>query len=293
MINNKELSIIVKKRRKELKMSQVELAKGICTQGTISNIEKHRGLPSTNIISELADRLGIQIDVFEVVKEEQQSIESLLKQASKLCAHGENVKAYYQLREVMHLKNTLEDADKKKYCYYLGTCYYSVFSDSVEAEHIFSEAIDDLKKANDIEDVLLFLGMGIVNFENGNKEEAFKWFENCLVALRKDSFSVKYNTRELLKIYYHLAKYYSLNLDYLKSIELCDIGLYWANELDSTYYLGHLLYEKGYNLVKLDELSEGRLYYNMALAQSVVCRYDALQTLIRRDSEKFKLSLFY
>ncbi|WP_269435650.1 helix-turn-helix domain-containing protein [Carnobacterium maltaromaticum] len=37
MINNKELSIIVKKRRKELKMSQVELAKGICTQGTISN----------------------------------------------------------------------------------------------------------------------------------------------------------------------------------------------------------------------------------------------------------------
>lgn len=274
-------------------MSQVELAQGICTQGTISNIEKHRGLPSTEIISALAERLGIKIDVFEVVKEEQQSIDSLLKQVSKLCAHGENVKAYYQLREVVHLKNTLDDADKKKYCFYLGTCYYSVFSDSEEAEHIFSGVIDDLKKANDIEDVLLFLGMGIVNYENGNKEEAFIWFEKCLVALRKDSFSVKYNTRELLKIYYYLAKYYSLSLDYQKAIELCDMGLYWANELDSNYHLGHLLYEKGSNLVKLDELSEGRLFYNMALAQSVVCKYDALQTLIRQDSEKYSISLFY
>ncbi|WP_269435648.1 helix-turn-helix transcriptional regulator [Carnobacterium maltaromaticum] len=49
------MSIIVKKRRKELKMSQVELAKDICTQGTISNIEKYRGLPSTEIISALAE----------------------------------------------------------------------------------------------------------------------------------------------------------------------------------------------------------------------------------------------
>ncbi len=43
-------------------MTQKELAEGICTQATISNIEKAGKVPAITLLLAIADRLDIDID---------------------------------------------------------------------------------------------------------------------------------------------------------------------------------------------------------------------------------------
>jgi Predicted transcriptional regulators len=49
-------------RRKELKLSQVKLCAGICTQATLSKFENNNRVPSLAILNQLCARLGITVD---------------------------------------------------------------------------------------------------------------------------------------------------------------------------------------------------------------------------------------
>lgn len=48
--------------RKRLKLSQVALSAGICTQATLSKFEKHQQIPTIDIMGALCARLGLTLD---------------------------------------------------------------------------------------------------------------------------------------------------------------------------------------------------------------------------------------
>ena len=56
---------IVSFYRKYQNLTQSELAEGICTQGTISLIEKGLRTPSVELVTMISTKLGISLDVFE------------------------------------------------------------------------------------------------------------------------------------------------------------------------------------------------------------------------------------
>lgn len=60
----KSLGDAIKSGRLKRNMTQQELAEGICTQATISNIEKAGKLPAINLLLAIADRLDIEIEEF-------------------------------------------------------------------------------------------------------------------------------------------------------------------------------------------------------------------------------------
>lgn len=62
--------------RKLKGLSQAELAANICTQATISLIEKRNKVPSMNILMRLIGRLGIQLD--DIVVEHHDRVQQLL-----------------------------------------------------------------------------------------------------------------------------------------------------------------------------------------------------------------------
>lgn len=49
-------------RRKALKISQVKLSTGICTQATLSKFERRGRVPSLAILEQLCGRLGLTVD---------------------------------------------------------------------------------------------------------------------------------------------------------------------------------------------------------------------------------------
>lgn len=71
----------IKTRRKEIKMTQAELADGICTQAMISRIEKKKVRPSRELMEKVAERLAVSIHYFYG----EDSIESRYSQTAQLC----------------------------------------------------------------------------------------------------------------------------------------------------------------------------------------------------------------
>ncbi|MTV96995.1 helix-turn-helix domain-containing protein, partial [Streptococcus pneumoniae] len=58
------LATRLKNRRKELKMSQRELAEGICKQGQISRLESGEFTPGADFLHALAKKLKVSMDYF-------------------------------------------------------------------------------------------------------------------------------------------------------------------------------------------------------------------------------------
>ncbi|MDZ7836233.1 MAG: helix-turn-helix transcriptional regulator [Alkalibacterium sp.] len=54
----------IRKRRKEIKMTQFDLSDGICTQAMISRIEKEKVRPSRELMEKLAERLEVSLHYF-------------------------------------------------------------------------------------------------------------------------------------------------------------------------------------------------------------------------------------
>jgi len=62
MLNVKLIGINIKSRRLQLGLSQAQLASGIATQGTISNVEKGTHTPSIELLMGIAQRLKTTLD---------------------------------------------------------------------------------------------------------------------------------------------------------------------------------------------------------------------------------------
>lgn len=107
----------VRHYRKLKGLSQAELAKGICTQATISLIEKRNKVPSMNILVRLVERLGVTMA--DIVVENRDKTQQILSAVEKLVRHSEFDAAKETLNKlnVDKLKNS---DDKKRFYYFKG-----------------------------------------------------------------------------------------------------------------------------------------------------------------------------
>ena len=94
----------LKQRRKELKLSQKELADGICKQGQISRLENGEYTPGSDLLHELAKRLKVSMDYFFDEENNSSRNSELLdfKNLSKKFIHYRN---YESLRYIYELEN--------------------------------------------------------------------------------------------------------------------------------------------------------------------------------------------
>lgn len=269
--------------------SQSELAEDICTQGTISNIENAITLPSTYILKEIANKLNI--DIVDLVFIDDDPVEKILGKVSKLTAIGEHEKAYYELVNCIKVKDIKKNSLTKKYYYYLGITSFLGLGDIKKAESIFNNLLNEFSMGGDVEDILIFVGMGIIKIENNKIYEARELFDKCVFLLRDETLFVENNIKEILKIYYNIAKFYARIFEYGTALNLCNEGIDWANKLDSSYHYAYLLYEKGYVLRKIERYKEGDKFYNLALMYTITHKHDLLQKTILEDAEEYGIKL--
>ena len=71
----------IKRRRKEISMTQIDLAEGICTQAMVSRLEKQKVRPSRDLMEKLADRMDTPMSYFYG----EDSLETRHSQVSQLC----------------------------------------------------------------------------------------------------------------------------------------------------------------------------------------------------------------
>lgn len=98
------LATRLKNRRKELKMSQRELAEGICKQGQISRLENGEFTPGADFLYALSKKLKVSMDYFfnEQIEEEIDDLSEFKKLAQTFITNRnyESLKYIYELESV-------------------------------------------------------------------------------------------------------------------------------------------------------------------------------------------------
>ena len=107
------LATRLKNRRKELKMSQRELAEGICKQGQISRLENGEFTPGADFLYALSKKLKVSMDYFfnEQIEEEIDELSGFKKLAQTFITNRnyESLKYIYELESVKVHRLSLVD----------------------------------------------------------------------------------------------------------------------------------------------------------------------------------------
>ncbi|MCK3935717.1 helix-turn-helix transcriptional regulator [Streptococcus suis] len=99
------LATRIKSRRKELKLSQKELAEGICKQGQISRLENGEYTPGSELLHQLAKKLSVSMDYF--------FDEQILNESTELIEFKKIAKTFITQRNYESLKY-IYDLEKEK-----------------------------------------------------------------------------------------------------------------------------------------------------------------------------------
>ena len=108
---------VLKQIRRKRGLSQTALAEGICTQATISLMEKQNRLPKMDILTAICERLNIQPD--RIVENEVSGVNDTFNQIIDALTDQEYDLAK-QLISKISIKSFNSDFDKQRYYYLLG-----------------------------------------------------------------------------------------------------------------------------------------------------------------------------
>lgn len=291
----KSLGDAIKSGRLKRNMTQQELAEGICTQATISNIEKSGKLPAINLLLAIADRLDIEIEEFYyLIGENTTENGKIMKKVKLLCSQSRHQDAAILLKEINEVE--LESvSEKKEFYYYKGIT-------SLIASNNFSDALFYFNLSNDIHeegytsiyDVLALSGISIVYSMHEEDDKALVYTDRTLQLL--DEFVAegyeKKDTNDIVRIYFNSAKIYSKTKKYEKAVSLSSMGISLQQLNDSMNGLEHLMYEKAYNLQQLEQVSEAEKFYFYAAAMAMVNKNNEMSKTISSDMELYKVSHF-
>lgn len=166
----------IKLRRKEIKMTQAELADGICTQAMISRIEKKKVRPSRDLMEKVAERLEVSIHYFYG----EDSIESRYSKTAQLCKiirqhlirrEYESVSYLIETNEELIEKSVGEDRDFFKWIHGLLFAYRD--GDNDKALNYLIKMEGDVKNGELRVEVIDSIGNQYLRKEEYEKAEAY------------------------------------------------------------------------------------------------------------------------
>jgi len=233
-------------RRKSLKISQVKLCKGICTQSTLSKFENNGRVPSLNILNKLCERLGLSVD--DLYKN---SIESTTHMRTTL----NRIESELMMESYQDVSNSLAEINsdeinnnnlKMQYFYQKGLFTALTGGKNEETFYYFSQILDDLDEYHQsIYSHLAYVGLGIVYSRINQIKEADFYFAKVLdyINLHKDEDFDKGSINAYLRILtvvFFTAEFYINMKNYDVGVDLVNHGVKLCSEQHITYYLPRL-----------------------------------------------------
>jgi len=233
-------------RRKALKISQVKLCKGICTQSTLSKFENNGRVPSLNILNKLCERLGLSVD--DLYKN---SIASTTHMRTTL----NQIESELMMESYPAVAKSLEEIDsdkinnnllKMQYFYQKGLFTALTSGKNEETFFYFSQILDDLDDHHQsIYSYLSYVGLGIVYSRINQIKEADFYFSKVLdyINLHKEETFDKGPINaylRILTIVFFTAEFYINMKNYDVGTELVNRGIKLCSEKHMTYYLPRL-----------------------------------------------------
>ncbi|QDY46992.1 helix-turn-helix transcriptional regulator (plasmid) [Planococcus glaciei] len=252
MLDKQKLGLEIKKLRKAKKLTQHQLAEGMCSQSEISRIEAGEFFPSLDLLYLIANQLQIPINYFfEILAHEQAEEIKAIKNKVWALSSSKNHKELFHYTEELLLQEIAQHPETKKFllwhnytaAYYLGR---------LDANNCRTELLLLIRKKMLGTDNLLDLHIKntIANLyaENNHFKESGELYQSIL--------NEKLDTTEAnnlkIKVIYNFGKLLYLKKDYTSSLHYTDQGIRLSVEGANMSLLGQFYYQKGALLEKLD-----------------------------------------
>lgn len=288
------LGDLIKAKRLENGLTQAELAAGICTQASISNLEKNQRIPPLMALLAIGNRLNLNFDeLSDYAIEQENPTSDVFNRVRTLRKQFKLKEAYDLIIEELPLDKLKTYHKKKQYYYYLGITGLLGYNKISEAHYNFNLALSSESEPNlDFYDILTINGIGLAYYFESEEEKARTYFEKSLVQL--DQFMSQMvsldESIEITKLYYATAKFYSEIKEYSKAVDLCSLGIQVQLDQHVNYELEMLYYEKAFNLAKLNKKSEAEECYYYATALAKMINNTMVVETIKENIIKFQLN---
>ena len=261
-----DLGITIKELRIKKNISQSELCHGICSQSQISKIEKGVIYPSSILLYQLSERLGVDPNsIFALTQNKKLKYTENVKYVMRDCIRQHQYKELYEIVTREKYTNNFQTKEDKQFLiWHEAIAIYCVNNSTKVALTLLNNAlkqtITNIYFLSEREIDILHT-MAILHAENKEYKKSITSLKRCLNKFNKLDFP---RDKEIkLKIIYNLAKNLSYTYQYEEAIKYIDKGIQLAINLNTFYLLGELYYGKGSNLLKLKQYNEEDVANNM------------------------------
>lgn len=221
---------VLKQIRRKRGLSQTALAEGICTQATISLMEKQNRLPKMDILTAICERLNISSD--RIVENEVSGINETFNQIvdNLISRNFEDASA---LLKKVHVKNLESDFDKQRYYYLVGMV--QVENNQID-EAIFNFELVLTQFATTSANIYLAMttaGMALAYLKRGDKERAARLTNRSVKLI--DNRKLIGSLHQWASIDCQIAELYLQLEDPDNAIEVANKGIELCREHDSLF----------------------------------------------------------
>lgn len=258
----------IRELRKNIGLSQEDVAEGICTQAQISKIEKGIVYPYASTLYQISQKLGVDVNYFFDIGmtprlDYIQEVENQLKVLRRSLQYDEMMGI---IRTEM--ANPLFSHNKKNLqllLWHKAIYQFEVQRDHLKASEMLKEAIKLTQISSKVWserelEILMTMGAFYVNEEI---EKALEIFQE--VKLHIEAVPHLTDITIITRLYYHIARVLTRMQKVDQSIDYCKRGINWCIQKDNMFALGELHYHIGYNYELKGELDLSRGYLEKAL----------------------------
>lgn len=194
---------VLKQIRRKRGLSQTALSEGICTQATISLMEKQNRIPKMNILTAICARLDIPVD--KIIENDDVSMTSQFDEISLLIVQKDYEEAEARLKKIK-VKKLQNDFDKQRYYYLLGVLQVAT-GQVDEAIFNFELILTQFSTMSaNIYWALTTVGMAMAYEKRGNEERALKFLQRAVTLI--DEKQLTGGKRQWIIIYRNIADLY-------------------------------------------------------------------------------------
>ncbi|PFY98323.1 helix-turn-helix domain-containing protein [Bacillus wiedmannii] len=250
-----QLGKTIKELRQKAKLTQKELAEGTCTQSQISKIEKGIKLPSSVIMYEICNKLGVDLRYLFSLTENNKveyidNVKSVIRDLIR-------AKEYQKVLEIITFEenniNFKNKYDQQFLMWHKGIAIYYCKKLKSESLAILKKSLEITAKENHIHskiEIEILNSISVIYGECKEYSESIKFLKKSLRSCEKIRLDDK---RIKIRILYNLAK----SLAELKQFEEAAIyaekGIQECLSQQTLYLLGELYYESGWNRMKVNQ----------------------------------------
>ena len=284
-----DLGITIKELRIKKNISQSELCHGICSQSQISKIEKGVIYPSSILLYQLSERLGIDPNnIFALTQNKRLKYVENVKYVIKDCLKQKQYKELYEIVKKEKNLNNFQTKDEKQFLMWHEAIAIFMVDKSIKTALDFLNNALKLTVTNSDflseREIDIMQTIAIFHGENKEYEKSINILRRCLTNFNKLDFP---RDKEIkLKIIFNLAKILGHANQHEEAVKYNDMGIKLAINLNTLYLLGELYYGKAWNLLKLKQPNEEDVANNMKKALFIF-ELTEKENLIKMVKEKY------